>query len=151
MIHFITPTIAIGHAIAAEHEKARRAAGIRSIVCLNGQLAGRTSEDLGVEALRVFDLIDGRGNDPAVFDAAVRAVADFSTKHAPVLVHCTAGQSRSPIVVAAHLARTEGRMLAEALEFIRSKRPIVFPARELLAAWDVDAGGRIRRDGRGKR
>ena len=56
-----------------------------------------------------------------------------------ILVHCMAGISRSPSVVAAYLMRAEGLSLADALAAIVSVRPIVSPNRGFLvqlAAWN---------------
>lgn len=49
-----------------------------SILCLNGLLLDRTPEACGVEALRVFDLRDGQGNDPYLFEQVVATVGKVS-------------------------------------------------------------------------
>ena len=43
------------------------------------------------------------------------------------LVHCVAGVSRSPSIVAMHLALKHGRTFDEALAFVKSKRSVVDP------------------------
>jgi hypothetical protein len=97
---FITDTIAIGNFIDAEDRATREAAGIRSILCLNGLLQGCKPADCGVEALTCFNLTDGSGNDPWLFDRAVKIVGEYALKHPKLLVHCHAGRSRSVMVVA---------------------------------------------------
>ncbi len=55
-----------------------------------------------------------------------------------VYVHCFAGISRSPSIVAAYLISTRGWTVEAALEFIRKERPIIDPNdgfRAALSAW----------------
>ena len=63
-------------------------------------------------------LVDGAGNRPEIIRAAVDLTASFIDSRVPTLVACGTGMSRSPIVVAAALAKVDGRSLEEALEAI---------------------------------
>jgi protein-tyrosine phosphatase len=65
-------------------------------------------------------LVDGAGNRPEVIRAAVDLTASFIDSGVPTLVACGAGMSRSPIVVAAALAKIDGSTIEEALEEITS-------------------------------
>lgn len=60
-------------------------------------------------------LIDGEGNDPAVLETAINALANLIKAKRPVTVACSAGMSRSPGIVAAALASIEGIPLEETL------------------------------------
>ena len=140
---FITDTIAIGNFIDAEDRATREAAGIRSILCLNGLLQDCKPADCGVEALTCFNFHDGSGNDPWLFDRAVKIVGYYALQHPKLLVHCHAGRSRSVMVVACHLLRQNAWTLRQALAFIHSKRPEIVPPEELVAVWDVNNEGRI--------
>jgi protein-tyrosine phosphatase len=102
--------------------------GIRSILCLDGCLAGTRPEDLGVEQIVVVELIDGRGNPPAVFLRAVEQLKHLSAKHTPVLVQCHAGQSRSAAVVCKFFMRGEGIGPSEAMKRITAKRRVAIMA-----------------------
>jgi protein tyrosine phosphatase (PTP) superfamily phosphohydrolase (DUF442 family) len=124
MLTLITDKIAIGNCEDAQDKEGIRAFGIRSILCLNGLLLGRSAESCGVEALRVFDLRDGPGNDPYVFEQAVTTVGKFAREFPNVLVHCQAGRSRSVIVVASHLMQTGGFSAGEAIDYIAQRREI---------------------------
>ena len=73
---------------------------------------------------RVFNLIDGLGNDMRTFTRAVDTLIQFVESHPPVLVHCHAGRSRSPIVVAGYLIVKEKMEPEDALAFIGTKREI---------------------------
>lgn len=140
---FITDTIAIGNFMDAQDHAALQEAGIRSILCLNGLLSGLQPDDLGVEAMTCFNFTDGSGNDPQLFERAVKIVGQYAQQNPKLLVHCQAGRSRSVMVVASHLVRQNGWDLRQALELIRAKRPEVFHADYLLSVWDVNNEGRI--------
>lgn len=143
LMTFITDTIAIGNFMDAEDLAAQEQAGIRSILCLNGLLSQFKAADCGVDALTCFHLRDGSGNDPWLFDLAVKLVAQYSQQHPKLLVHCHAGKSRSVMVVASHLVRQHDWSLRQALEFIHAKRPEIVDPKVLLSVWDVNNEGRI--------
>ena len=73
----------------------------------------------------MVELIDGAGNRPEVFLRAVKTLKRFRANHAPVLVHCHAGRSRSAVVVASHLMRDCGLSLGEAMGTISKKREVI--------------------------
>lgn len=124
----ITSKIWIGNYLDARDRAALESAGIRSIICLDGCLGGMKADELGVERVEVVELIDGSGNPPAKFLSAVRLLRDLAAKHAPVLVHCHAGQSRSAAVVCKFFMQEEGNSLPEAMRRIASKRRVAIMA-----------------------
>jgi len=63
-------------------------------------------------------LVDGEGNRREIIRAAVDLTASFIEAGVPTLVACGAGMSRSPIIVAAALAKIDASTLEEALEKI---------------------------------
>ena len=63
-------------------------------------------------------LVDGAGNRPEIIRAAVDLAASLIESRVPTLVACGAGMSRSPIIVAAAVARVEGKTLEQSLEEI---------------------------------
>ena len=140
---FITDTIAIGNFMDAQDHAALQEAGIRSILCLNGLLSGLQPDDLGVEAMTSFNFTDGSGNDPQLFERAVKTVGQYAQQNPKLLVHCHAGKSRSVMVVASHLVRQHQWDLRQALEFIQAKRPEIMYPEDLLAIWEVNNEGRI--------
>jgi hypothetical protein len=135
---WISDTIAIGNYLDATDTALHKAEGIRSLLCLDGKLKTPDAARLGLEALQAFSLIDGDGNRPEVFEAAVRAVERLSTTKPKLLVQCHAGRSRSVIVVAAHLMRTERIKPQEAMQRIAERREVAITPgieRLLRSAW----------------
>ena len=53
-------------------------------------------------------LNDGSENEPAILRLAVYSTVEFIKNRIPTLVACSAGMSRSPVIVAAALAIVEG-------------------------------------------
>jgi dual specificity phosphatase 12 len=124
----ITESIWIGNYLDARDREAQAKAGIRSVLCLDGCMADMKAEDAGVERLEIVKLVDGAGNPPEKFLRAVKLLRDLTSRHAPVLVHCHAGQSRSAAVVCKYFMKEEGNTLAEAMRRITSKRRVAIIA-----------------------
>ncbi len=124
----ITDRIWIGNYLDATDRRALADVGMRSVLCLDGCMANVNSQELGVERVEVVELIDGAGNPPERFLRAVRLLRDLAGAHAPVLVHCHAGQSRSAAVVCKFFMQEEGNSLAEAMRRITSKRRVAIIA-----------------------
>ena len=124
----ITESIWIGNHVDARDLAALAGAGIGSILCLDGCLAGATPESLGVGRIEVVELVDGAGNPPERFLRAVRLLRELSTGHAPVLVHCHAGRSRSAAVVCRHFMLDHGDTLSAAMRRITRHRRVAITA-----------------------
>lgn len=78
---------------------------------------------------RVVDcpLVDGPRNDPAAFAAAVETLVALLEAGECVLVHCSAGASRSVAVAAAALACVDGRPVDDALDAVCAARGVAAP------------------------
>lgn len=68
-------------------------------------------------------IVDGGGNAPAHLRLAVETVCQLVSSGVPTLVACSAGMSRSPVVVAAALSRLRKIGLEEALTQIAKLGP----------------------------
>jgi len=97
---------------------------IRSILGLTATLQGRTPSELGVQRIAIIPLQDGAGNELSRFCWAVQVLTELTAAAPPVLVHCQAGWSRSPAVVAGYLMRTQGLTAEKALADIATKRTL---------------------------
>lgn len=70
-------------------------------------------------------LIDGPGNYPSLYTVAIQMLETLLTEGEIVLVHCAAGISRSPFIVACYLVLNQNISYREAEPFLRSRRPDV--------------------------
>jgi protein-tyrosine phosphatase len=124
----ITDKIWIGDYFDARDPLLLAKVGIRSILCLDGCMAGLSLEKLGVERVEVVELINSARNPPEKLLQAISQLRDLATSHAPVLVHCYAGQSRSAAVVCKFFMEEEGNTFAEAMRRITTKRRVAIMA-----------------------
>ncbi len=124
-MNWITDHIAIGNHVEAKNRDLLQEEGIKSALSLDRTLQGVEASEIGLEAIAVVPLEDGPGNDPRFFRRAVAALADLAQNHGPVLVQCYAGRSRSPVVVAGYLMKTQGLDAEEALARGAGKRDII--------------------------
>jgi predicted protein tyrosine phosphatase len=98
----------------------------------------------------IIDIADGEASsertsyssmhedDLDVFLTQATAFIASEIRYGCVLVHCGAGISRSAAVVIAYLCRYAGMSYAEALAFVKAKRPQVAPAdvfKEAIERW----------------
>jgi hypothetical protein len=122
---WITDALAIGDYLEASDAALLRREGIRSILGLIPALKGITPAELGVAQIAILPLIDGPGNDRRHFVDAINSLELLVRDAAPVLVHCQAGRSPSPAVVAGYLMRTRRIDATEALALIAAQHDIV--------------------------
>ncbi len=97
---WITDKVAIGCYLDAQDADLLRRESIRSVLGLVATLDGKSPTELGLARIEIITLVDGPGNDPSRFARAVDMLTELAAESAPVLVHCRAGWSRSPAVVA---------------------------------------------------
>lgn len=88
----------------------------------------------GVEYKKVGLTDDGR-NDCDQIDRAIDTLHELVKSGKRVLVHCRAGISRSPSVVAGYLAKYEGHTLNSAMEVVKNGRSIADPREDLWASF----------------
>lgn len=120
-MHWIEAGLALGSLDDVMQQPRLREAGIRSILTVNGfpNLAHSSF------VWRSVPLIDGPGNSSATIAAAVACLAELHRDHAPVLVHCVEGKSRSALIVSLYLARRHGISLQAAYAHIKACREAV--------------------------
>lgn len=68
-----------------------------------------------------FKLVDGPGNPPQVFHAAVAATIAAHKHGRDVLVHCVGGRSRSAAVCVAAITALQNRSVFDAYEHVITK------------------------------
>jgi protein-tyrosine phosphatase len=127
-MNWITDVVAIGARSEAQDAAVLRAAGIRSILSLDGTLSEDKATELGLVEIVSVPLRDGSGNELRVFRLAVESLTRLAASQAPVLVQCQYGRSRSPAVVAGYLMRVQGLDPLQARALVASKRDISISA-----------------------
>lgn len=128
--NWITDRFAVG-AIVSEPEEAFP---FDAVISLETH-APATLRELALSAdieYRWYSIIDGyswEGHDGIIrrFDAAARQINDWLTEGKRVLIHCTAGVSRSVTAVVWYLVRYQGYTWERALETVREFRPQANP------------------------
>ena len=103
--------------------------GVRTIVSLTHETPSLAGEDFTV---RSIPLIDGPQNSREQFTNAVEETMTALKANGSVLVHCSAGASRSPTVAATALALSQDMELQDALQQIADNRDAVDPHEALL-------------------
>ena len=119
---WIEQGIAIGNYLEAKDQELLGREGIKSVLSLDGTLAGISPDSLGLRAIEVVRLDDGPGNDKRLMNIAINALSRLASEASPVLVQCHAGRSRSVVVVAGYLMRAAGISAADALHRVSTKR-----------------------------
>ena len=72
-------------------------------------------------------MLDGPQNEYSAFADAAETVVERREAGQRVLIHCSAGASRSPAVAAAAMTRLTDRDLDEAFEQVLARRPAADP------------------------
>lgn len=85
---------------------------------------GTVPQDIELQSI---PMMDGPRNDPDEFDRAVTAVFDSHRKGNRVLVHCSAGASRSVAVTAVVVALVEECDIERAFQMVSDSRAVADP------------------------
>jgi len=84
-------------------------------------------ETSGITYMRLPASDSGSQNLKQYFSEAINFIECARASNGKVLVHCQAGVSRSPSIVAAYLISRSRKTLSEAFSFIKDRRSIVAP------------------------
>ena len=118
----ITNDIFVSHWIPALQRDFLEAFNVKAIICLSGHHSHTLAEQLGVEKIFSVSMPDGPGTTADMILKYTEKLKEFIDNHGRTLVHCQAGQSRSPSIVAAYLVRYKDMALPEALRLVREAR-----------------------------
>lgn len=123
----INNQIYLGSIYDALNEKLLRQIGISHIVSIRDN----EEEDIplykGIHIFRIHCLDSPYANISSCFDKAYVFMDNAITNGGKLFIHCTAGISRSPTVLASYLMRKYKMRAMQALSTIRESRPIIDP------------------------
>ena len=151
---WITENVALGDMYDAGHLDPRHMdlpGGVNAVL----NMAVELPPDPGVIAAHKIMYLflpvdDGHALPRDIMMKAFVFLARCEMEHKRVLVHCVMGKSRSASMVAMYLALRDNISFKDALQIVRSKRPLVDPAPALARSVDafVQTYGQKRKDER---
>ena len=117
----IVPDIFLGDTKVAQNAKFYKEKGIKGVI--------NCTTDLPFHKFKMHQLriaIEDTPNSIDEFGKCLELALKFMDVHKPVLVHCYAGMSRSPSIVAAYLIKYHCMSPKESTQLILNKRPFAF-------------------------
>ena len=123
----ITPQIWLGGLLDAQDTETLQANGITATLNVAKELEGRISN--GLYQVHV-SLVDEVSNLPHYYRQAIQSLDQLVKDGHNTLVHCYAGCSRSPTIVAGYLMMTLSLDISQAFNLILAKKPDVIPGGE---------------------
>ncbi|XWS09026.1 hypothetical protein CRYUN_Cryun40dG0050600 [Craigia yunnanensis] len=115
----------LGSIAAANNMDALKSLNITHILTVASSLKPTHSNDFVYKIIPVLDKEDT--NISQYFDECFDFIDEAKRQGGGVLVHCFVGKSRSVTIVVAYLMKKLGMGLSQALEHVKSKRPLAAP------------------------
>ncbi|XP_051125445.1 dual specificity protein phosphatase 1 [Andrographis paniculata] len=115
----------LGSLGAANNRSALKSLNVTHILTVANSLNPAHPNDFTYKRIQVFDREDV--NISQFFEECFAFIDEARTTGGGVLVHCFAGKSRSVTIVVAYLMYKNGMSFSEALEHVKTKRPVAFP------------------------
>lgn len=116
---------------AAVDESLLRKNEIKAVICINQRTKSSKElakyQRLGIDSYEFA--LDDVPSAPInlIFDRTYQIMQDYISRGQTVLIHCTAGISRSATIVCMYLMRTYGLTMPQALKYIQKKRSVANP------------------------
>ncbi|CAL9222042.1 unnamed protein product, partial [Arabidopsis halleri] len=115
----------LGSVAAACNKTVLKSYNVTHILTVASSLRPAHPDDFVYKVVRVVDKEDT--NLEMYFDECVDFIDEAKRQGGSVLVHCFVGKSRSVTIVVAYLMKKHGMTLAQALQHVKSKRPVASP------------------------
>ncbi|ANM64884.1 Dual specificity phosphatase catalytic domain [Arabidopsis suecica] len=115
----------LGSVAAASNKNVLKSYNVTHILTVASSLRPAHPDDFVYKVVRVVDKEDT--NLEMYFDECVDFIDEAKRQGGSVLVHCFVGKSRSVTIVVAYLMKKHGMTLAQALQHVKSKRPVASP------------------------
>jgi len=122
----ILPYLLIGNQRDAANKERLTELGVTHILNVTAHLPLHF-ENEGITYMRLPASDSGSQNLKQYFSEAISFIECAQAANGKVLVHCQAGVSRSPTIVAAYLIARSRKSLSDAFTFIKDRRSIVAP------------------------
>ena len=139
----ILPGLYLGDYQAASNLEVLKEAGITHILIAAQECSARFPEQFTYKKVGLADSL--QTNLGTYFEEAVAYVRGAFEAGGKVLVHCAAGVSRSASLVVAYVMQEKQWGMAQALSWVREKRPIIAPNPAFmrqLGDWEETVTGR---------
>mmetsp|Transcript_48819 Transcript_48819/g.87915 ORF Transcript_48819/g.87915 Transcript_48819/m.87915 type:complete len:292 (+) Transcript_48819:63-938(+) len=153
-MHEIRPNLWLGSQRGARDEQALVQRGVTHVLSVGDYNLGArqrmrvpASEEDPLERLILTLPDDSSSRLDRHFSVCSSFISEGLKQGGVVLVHCYAGQSRSPTLVAAHLMHELGCTATRAVEMVQQRRPAARPNAGFLSQL-VSLEGRLRIEGR---
>ncbi|KAE8728398.1 Dual specificity protein phosphatase 1 [Hibiscus syriacus] len=115
----------LGSIAASNNVDALKRLNVTHILTVASSLKPAHTTDFVYKVIPVADKEDT--NISQYFDECFNFIDEARRQGGGVLVHCFVGKSRSVTIIVAYLMKKHGMSLSEALEHVRSKRPLAAP------------------------
>ncbi|CAA7012968.1 unnamed protein product [Microthlaspi erraticum] len=115
----------LGSVAAASNKNVLKSYNVTHILTVASSLRPAHPDDFVYKVVKVVDKEDT--NLGIYFDECVEFIDEAKRQGGSVLVHCFVGKSRSVTIVVAYLMKKHGMTLNQALEHVKSKRPVASP------------------------
>ncbi|CAN8258351.1 unnamed protein product [Cochlearia groenlandica] len=115
----------LGSVAAASNKNVLKSCNVTHILTVASSLRPAHPHDFVYKVVRVVDKEDT--NLEIYFDECVDFIDEAKRQGGSVLVHCFIGKSRSVTIVVAYLMKKHGMSLSQALQHVKSRRPVANP------------------------
>jgi len=121
----ILPRLYLGNQKASRQKDTLRERNIESVLCIGTGLTTYFPDDFEYKHISIDD--DASENILEHFESCIDFIERSLNENRAVFVHCAAGVSRSASVVIAYVMRSRKLDFSQAYDFVKSKRPAIFP------------------------
>jgi protein-tyrosine phosphatase len=125
----VIPKLYLGNYSASRNRDFLASHNVTHILTVAGEIEPEYPAEF---VYKIVDIDDWHEEDIAKHFKNCFDFIDQGIQSGGVLVHCLAGISRSPAIVTAYLMQKHSMALQEALDAVKSKRPIISPNRGFI-------------------
>jgi protein phosphatase slingshot len=98
---------------------------INTIINVTDNIPNLFPELFTYHNIYIMDRLDQKISD--YFNSTIKLLENIRKNNGKVLVHCSAGKSRSATIVIAYIMKTQNMQFTEAYEFVKARRNVIDP------------------------